>query len=290
MRILITGASGNLGHYLCRAAVRAGHQVVAWSHTSADSIDGIPPIPVDLTNPAALASAWNDARPDVVIHAAALASLDACARAPEQAWRLNVHATEDLASRARRLIYLSTDLVFAGDHPPYAESDPPNPLSLYGRSKAVGELTARASSSSLVVRLSLLFGLRASPTKPPNFFEQQLEALRNGSPMTLFEDEWRTPICASVAASALIALAESNTTGILHLGGPERMSRWEMGLRLAQFLGRDARVFHPTRRSDMPGDPRPADVSLNSSPWRKLFPRMHWPNFEEALQDLLLDP
>ena len=73
----------------------------------------------------------------------------------------------------------------------------------------------------------------------------------------------------------------------MHLGGPERMSRFEMGTRLAKFLGRDPSVFVPARRDEIPAaEPRPRDTSLNSARWRSLFPDQPWPCFEDALRDM----
>jgi dTDP-4-dehydrorhamnose reductase len=86
----------------------------------------------------------------------------------------------------------------------------------------------------------------------------------------------------------LVALASAEVTGLLHLGGPERLSRLEMGLRLAAYLGADAGAICPARRDDLPApEPRPRDVSLDSSQWRRLFPTQPWPTWDEALRELL---
>ncbi len=288
MRLLITGASGQLGAYLLRELSGRSAAVTAWSGGRAGDLFGARLLPVDLTARDAVVAAFRAARPDVVIHCAALSTVAGCHREPERAESVNVGGTRLLAELAEgagaRLVYVSTDLVFDGEHGGYREGDAPAPLSVYGRTKLRAEGVVRAAPRGLVVRVSLLFG----PTLigRPSFFDQQLAALRQRRPCTLFSDEWRTPLSLPTAARALIALAESDYPGLLHLGGPERLSRLEMGRRLAAFLGAEASVIVPARREEVPApEPRPRDTSLDSSRWRGLFPRQSWPAFEPSLRE-----
>jgi dTDP-4-dehydrorhamnose reductase len=287
VRLLLTGASGQLGAYLLRELTAAGAEVTAWSGARRGELFGTPLQPVDLADAGAVAAAFRQARPGAVLHAAALASVAECHRDPERAFRVNVGGTATLAELAAgagvRFVLVSTDLVFDGEHAPYREADPPAPLSAYGRSKAEAEAAALAAPRAAVARVSLLFG-RALAGRP-SFFDQQADALRAGRPVTLFADEWRTPLHLATAARALVALASSDFTGVLHVGGPERLSRLEMGQRLAHFLRADPGVIVAARRADAPAEePRPRDVALDSSRWRGLFPALPWPTWEEALR------
>ena len=151
---------------------------------------------------------------------------------------------EECARSGTRLVFISTDLVFNGERGGYREEDEPAPLSVYGRSKRDAEAIVRASPNSVVVRLSLLYG--PSLNGCPSFFDEQTVALRTGRNVTLFTDEWRTPLDLPTAARALAALAAADATGLLHIGGPERLSRYEMGLRLASSLGAEC-VGHRRR-------------------------------------------
>jgi dTDP-4-dehydrorhamnose reductase len=281
MTLLVTGASGLLGAYLLQEARRGDNAVVAWSGSRH----------VDLADATALAAAFQEARPDVVLHAAAVSSAEVCRRDPETARRVNTDATGQLAALAAksgtRLLFVSTDLVFDGEHAPYDEAAPPLPLSVYGRTKADAE-RAVLDAGGVVARVSLLFG--PSRAGRPGFFDQQRMALTSAKPITLFEDEWRTPLSFVTAARGLLALARSNHTGVFHLGGPERMSRLEMGQRLAAFLGCEPAAILPTSRHEAPGEPRPRDVSLSSGRWRSSFPQMAWPRFEEALAEMEVRP
>jgi dTDP-4-dehydrorhamnose reductase len=290
MRWLITGASGQLGGYLLRHLSSLGEPVTAWSGSSRGERFGVPLHPVDLADPDAVAARFHDARPDVILHAGALARVDECYRDPDRARRVNTEASArlaELASRSgTRLVLVSTDLVFGGERGGYVEDDPPRPLSVYGRTKADAEAAVLAFPQTAVARVSLLFG----PTLAgrPGFFDGLIAALRTGRPINLFADEWRTPLSLDAAARALVELARSDVTGLLHLGGPERISRLEMGLRLAEHLDVSPEPIVSTSRDTTPGaEPRPRDVSLDSSRWRGLFPGLPWPTNSEALATLV---
>jgi dTDP-4-dehydrorhamnose reductase len=289
MKLLVTGAGGSLGAYLLRDLTTRSWQVTAWSGTQIGSLFAIPLHPVDLADPDAVTRAFAETRPDVVVHAAALAKVGDCCANPARARLVNVDGTRRLAELAAqhnaRLLLVSTDLVFDGEHAPYREGDPPAPLSVYGRTKAEAEQAVLAYPGNAVVRLSLLFG--PALTGRISFFDQQIEALRRRKPITLFDDEWRTPLALPIAASALVELVESSFTGLLHLGGPERLSRLEMGEKLARRLGSDPSLVVRIRRDSIPAsEPRPRDVSLDSSRWRELFPDCPWPGYDEAVLEM----
>jgi dTDP-4-dehydrorhamnose reductase len=289
MRLLITGASGQLGGYLLRQLSRTGDRPFAWSGSRRGTIFEANLEPVDLTRRDEVADAFRRARPDVIIHAAALSRVADCYQQPERARQVNAAGTTPLAELAAeadcRLVFVSTDLVFDGERGAYREEDEPAPLSIYGQTKRAAEQAVLATPRSLVVRVSLLFG--PSVVDRPSFFDQQVTALRQRQPIRLFEDEWRTPISLVTAAQALIELASADCTGILHVGGPERLTRLEMGRRLAARLGADDSVLVPTRREHNPApEPRPRDTSLDSSRWRGLFPTSPWPAWPEAMQEL----
>ncbi len=289
MRVLVTGASGHLGSYLLRECRRRGDSVVAWSGRRQGELFGWPLRPIDLTEADAVAAAFHDARPEVVVHTAALTVVSDCQREPERAERINACGSAILAELADRakipLLHVSTDMVFDGERAPYREGDAVAPLSIYGRTKVEAERAVLACPRHRVVRLPLLFG--PTLTDRPSFFDRQVSALRQGERLPLFHDEWRTPLSLQTAARALLALAGSDSVGVLHLGGPERVSRLEMGQRLAAFLGCDSTGIMPTSRTSVAAvEPRPADLSLDSSRWRSLFPHQEWPTWQEALSQM----
>jgi dTDP-4-dehydrorhamnose reductase len=289
MRWLVTGASGQLGGYLLRELSSRGVEVTAWSGSRTGSLFGIPLQPVDLGDPARVAAAFREARPEAIIHAGAISGVAECHRDPGRAQRVNTQASAVLAELSAqagaRLLLVSTDLVFDGGKGWYREEDTPGPLSVYARTKVAAEQAVLATPGSVVARVSLLFG----PTLVgrPAFFDQQAAALCQGQPLPLFEDEWRTPLSLATAARALVTLAAAEMTGLIHLGGPERLSRLEMGQRLAAFLGADPSVLVPSGREQArAAEPRPRDTSLDCRRWREQFPDQPWPRWSEALREM----
>jgi dTDP-4-dehydrorhamnose reductase len=291
MRILLTGASGQLGGYLLREMVKDGLPVAAWSRSRSGRLFGIDLQPVDLDDADAVSAAFRRTSPTAVIHAGAMTAVSQCLRNPDQAHQVNTQGSNllaELATEARaRLLFLSTDLVFDGEKGFYSEQDPTAPLSLYGRTKAAAEKAVLAVPRGIVLRVSLLFG--PSIVGRPYFFDEQVAALRQGRPLTLFHDEWRTPLSLAVAARTLLTILRSDIVGVLHLGGPERMSRLEMGQRLAAYLGADPSVIVAAPRSSVPApEPRPRDTSLDCSRWRQLCPDAPWLGWQEALAEMAI--
>jgi dTDP-4-dehydrorhamnose reductase len=230
---------------------------------------------IDLADHDAVRAAVARFRPTHIVHAGALTAVGDCCADPSRAAQVNTVATGVLADAAAaigaRLVFASTDMVFAGDAAPYCESDPPRPLSVYGRSKAAAEQLVAEHPNALVVRIPLMIGLPC--TRRPATFASQLAALRAGEPLRLFTDEFRTPVCSADAARALLGLARSGRTGLLHLPGPERLSRFEIIARCAALLG----IAHPNlvpiaRHEIAAPEPRPADLSLAGEPLGREFP------------------
>jgi dTDP-4-dehydrorhamnose reductase len=290
LSLLLTGAGGQLGSYLLRRLQREGASFAAWSGSRTEPLFDVPLRAIDLGDRTAVTRAFQADPPALVVHCAALARIGDCYRAPALARRVNTEAAAHLAdlcaAHGARLVSVSTDLVFDGEHAPYRESDLPAPLSVYGRSKADGEQAVLAQTGNLVVRVSLLFGPAINDRSA--FFGEQTAALRAGRSIPLFFDEFRTPLALSCAAEGLLLAARSTETGVLHLGGPDRLSRLEMGRKLAEVMGLDPSVLVPTSREQVPaGEPRPCDVSLDSSRFRERFPQWSCPDYSKALRGML---
>jgi dTDP-4-dehydrorhamnose reductase len=211
---------------------------------------------------------WQDCQPDAVIHTAAQANAHLCEQQPQQTEMLNVLFACQLAERCAQanipFLFISTDLVFGGEHAPYGETDPVSPLSHYGRQKAIAETQIlKVYAHATICRLPLLYGL-ASPNGQ-GFLPSFLAKLKAGQPLPLFTDEWRTPVTVADAATGIRLALARGVRGILHLGGPERISRYDFGLKMAEAFRLSAATIQPCLRADvsLPA-PRPRDVSLNS--------------------------
>ncbi len=287
MRILITGASGQLGAYLIDEAIRRGHEPIAWSGSDAGSRSGVPLTPVDLTEPDLVASALDDTQPDLILHAAALSSADAVRLDPAKATRINVDATRALAGwstrHGRPIVFTSTDLVFDGSKPWNREDDPARPLLGYGRTKLDAEAAVLDSPRGLVARLPLLYGL--SKSGRPDFFSKAIDALRAGEPRAFFVDEFRTPLDFATAARLLVRLGKVGASGLVHVAGAERVSRFDLMRRAAAALGLDPSLVREGRMAEVAWlEPRPADVSLATDRLLGLLPDAGRPTIEQALR------
>ena len=266
MRVLVTGASGLVGGRLV-ALLSGAFQVVAGRHETA-SPRGVESVALDLLSEDSIDAALAESRPDAVLHAAAMAEPDRCEREPEAATALNVGATRALARQCRRrdirLLALSTDLVFPGDRAGWTEADEPRPLLLYGRTKLEGESAALSEhSGAVVLRIALVHGRGHGRRATASESIAWALAARRG--VRLYTDQFRTPIDPESIASAVTRLLPGSESGIFHLGGIERVSRYELGLRTARLLGFDGSGIQAIRFAEAVGvAPRPPDVSLDS--------------------------
>ncbi len=286
MHILITGASGQLGAYLIDRLRDTDHEITAWSGSVDGERLGVPLHRIDLTEFARLDRSLEAVQPDAIIHAAAISAAEAVRLEPVRARSINIEATRRLADwadrRNRRIVLTSTDLVFDGSRSWNRESDQANPILAYGSTKLEAEAAILAIPTGVVARVCLLFG--PSKCGRPYFFTRAIDAIARGEPQSFFEDEHRTPLDLTTAATVLTRLAESPLAGLYHLAGPERVSRFELMNRAVRSLGLDATLVRPGRRSDTAlAEPRPADVSLDSSRLRRAISDLHFPSIEESL-------
>lgn len=264
--LLITGAGGFLWWWLCREAVREWRVHGAFN-THIISSDKVAAHACDLADSDQISALLDRVRPDAVIHAAAVASPEVCQRHPEETRKINVDASRYLAVLCAHagvpLVFTSTDLVFDGRKAPYSESDPPSPVNVYGEQKAAAEAAVLAAHpDAAVCRLPLLFGF--SGGSRDGFDHHIVTSLRQGIPVRLFTDEFRTPADPVSVARGLL-LAVSKMRGVYHLGGRLRLSRYDTGRRLAELFGLDTALLMPVgHASAESAAPRAADVSLNS--------------------------
>ncbi len=224
-------------------------------------------------------------RPKVVLHAAAMAGISKCESHPDDASRVNVAGTANVAGAAKEfgayMILMSTDMVFDGEKAPYTEESSPNPLFVYGRTKLEAE--AQCPPEALVARLALCFGRSLNPMRA-TFFEEALGKIAIGREALFFEDEWRAPLWAGDLGRLMPMLLDLRPAGILHIGGPQRMTRLDMGRRACNILGQDVSFVKALSRSDVPGPPRPRDLTFDTSRLKELFPGFRFTAFEEAVR------
>jgi dTDP-4-dehydrorhamnose reductase len=277
-RIAILGGTGFLGRHLVDAAAACAQAVACGSRGTDSSSTGDGVLRGDLARPQELIAELERWRPTLVVLAAAMARGADCERDPDAAYAVNARGPAALAAWCRaagtRLVHVSTDLVFGAEPPRaggFGESDPPCPLGVYGESKAAGERAVlEADSSALVVRLPLLYG--DSRGHAAGATDALVAALERGGDVVLFTDEWRTPLEVSDTARALVELGLGEASGLVHLAGPDRVTRAELGLRALEALGAELpRPRLATRADSGLAAARAADTSLAVGRARELL-------------------
>lgn len=250
LRILVTGSTGFLGPYVVEALRARGADVVTTGRRGGDAA-------VDLLAPGMVDAVVEALAPDFVCNLAAMSRLADCEREPARARSANALLPGELAARfGDRLLHVSTDLVFDGRNGPYDEGKAPGPLSVYGATKAEGEERVMERGGR-VARLPLLFGPDARGRGASGSLRA---ALGRGETVALFTNEYRTPLHALDAAVGLAELLPlRRCPQLVHLPGPERCSRWELGRRLCALHGLDDARLVPVECQD---PLRPRDVSL----------------------------
>jgi dTDP-4-dehydrorhamnose reductase len=250
--LLITGASGYLGSFLVPRA-RSAWRVIG-THLTAVPPAGLESYQLEIRDLVAVEELLRSLRPAIVIHTAYRQ------REPS----VNLDGTRHLALACEqvgaRLLLVSTDMVFGGRRGWYSETDPPSPVEPYGESKAAAEQEV-LPRGGIVARTSLVYSF---DPLDPNTHRLVAAPLQRGERPRLFVDEFRCPTYCPDLADALLELAGMDFQGIIHLSGPQRLSRYEFGSRLANVLGLDPAGIEPVQQGES-GLIRPSDPSLDTS-------------------------
>jgi dTDP-4-dehydrorhamnose reductase len=284
---LVLGGSGYLGaHVVTAATLRAGgaHEVYSASRQPhvAPPNSAARAVPFDALRAGSVEALFDELSPRRVVLCTALAKIADCEAYPELARALNVELPRRVANACAasgaRLVTISTDLVFGGGTPRaggYVESDPTAPVSHYGRTKVDGETAVLESCPrALVVRIPLLFG--PSGGRGLGASDSLLAAIERGEKPRLCTDEWRTPLSVVEAAAALCELLDSGHAGRLHVAGPQRITRYELGLWVLRSKGHAPRaaesLVEPVQSAELgPVALRPADACLDASRARSIL-------------------
>ncbi|MCF2149892.1 NAD(P)-dependent oxidoreductase [Desmonostoc muscorum LEGE 12446] len=285
-RLLITGASGFLGWHLCQLA-KQEWEIYATYLSHPIEIPGVKILKVNLTDFQELQYIFSTIKPAAVIHTAAQSQPNFCQIHPEESHAINVTASCNIAGlcadNSIPCAFTSTDLVFDGLNAPYCETDSVCPVNIYGEQKAIAEAgMLERYPMTAVCRMPLMFGT-ATPTAK-SFIQPFIQTLKDEKELNLFIDEFRTPVSGITAAKGLL-LALEKVNGIIHLGGKERISRYDFGRLLIEVFELPTIGLKSCRQQDVKmAAPRPTDVSLDSS---KAFALGYQPlSIKEELQKL----
>jgi dTDP-4-dehydrorhamnose reductase len=250
MRLLVTGAGGQLGRELARHCAAAGDTVVALDRSQ-----------LDVGDQRAVAEAVSTHHPDVVVNAAAWTAVDACEGDPERAFRDNADAVRWLRAACdatgAHLVQMSTDYVFDGTlDRAYREDDDPNPRSVYGKSKLAGELAA--GDAATILRTSWLCGASGG-----NMVKTVLRLLAADAPMAFVTDQRGCPTFTADLVVPVRELAVQRRPGVFHVTNQRAVSWFEFVREVVEAAGGDVRAVRPITSAELV-PPRPAPRPANS--------------------------
>jgi dTDP-4-dehydrorhamnose reductase len=249
MRVLVTGAGGQLGHDVVAVCVAAGDEVAAADHAT-----------LDLGDRDAVLGAITSTRPDVVVNAGAWTAVDACESDPDRAWRINALGVRHVMDGARRtgahVLHVSTDYVFDGTKlDPYVEWDATNPQSVYGSSKLGGE--TEVDPGHTIVRTAWVCGEHGA-----NMVKTVLR-LADRPELAFVDDQRGSPTFTADLAVAVRRLAVERRPGTFHVTNQGQVSWYEFVRDILEAAGHDPGKVRPIKTDEL-DPPRPAPRPANS--------------------------
>tara|TARA_B110000438_G_scaffold269604_1_gene286099 strand:+ start:767 stop:1639 length:873 start_codon:yes stop_codon:yes gene_type:complete len=266
MKFMVTGSAGLIGSQLVKDLLQENHTVYSCYHNK-KPLHGIP-VQLNLTDNSQIIEILQKIKPEKIIHLAAMTNVDLCETEKELATQINTKSTETLARQAAKLkaffIYVSTDYVFDGIKKMKKENDFQNPLGFYGKSKLEGELVLnKLASSWCIARTSTPFGVHHTKKSFPLWIKENLETKKE---IPVLVDQLTSPTYVPNLSKMLIEIATREITGIIHVSGATRISRYVLAELIAEKLNLDKKLLIPTKIDTMNWKAqRPKDSSLDVS-------------------------
>lgn len=254
--VLVTGAGGLLGGVVAWTFAQRGTDVYAFNHAQLDVADAD-----------AVHTRVAELRPSVVVHCAAMTNVDACEAEPDRAFAVNAAGSGNIAAAAARtgaaVVAVSTDYVFDGEHAPYRENSPTEPIQVYGRSKLDGEVAVReANPRHFIVRSAWIYGRGGK-----NFLSKLPQLAETNDSISAVIDQFGSPTYAPDLAGAIADLAATEAYGTLHVVNAGRCSFAAFCELAVKLLSSDLRVDHVGLADlDRPA-PRPRDTTMLAEAW-----------------------
>jgi dTDP-4-dehydrorhamnose reductase len=274
-KILITGGSGLLGQYL-NLFLSNKFELLTTYFNNKGNCSYFLSAQIDIRDNKKLEGIFSSFKPDVVIHTAAITNpIIKQGQSGKDYFDINVSATKNIAELCNqfgtKLIYISTDLVYAGYRGSMLKEDAKLiPVSLYAETKLMGEVKIKETFENyLILRTALLYGFGLNHSRC--HFNKMNDELKNNKPVKLFTDQFRTPILLQEVADIISKIAEMDILKeTINLGGTERVSRYELGEILCSVAGYDKSLLQKISLNDVPELPKVEDVSLNTDKLQSL--------------------
>jgi len=281
MRVLITGASGQLGTDLCRALLNI--EVIPLTHAD-----------IEITDMNSVKAAFTEHRPDIVINTAAYVRVDDC-ESQGKAFLVNALGARNVAVACQeigaKLVHISTDYVFGGESElrtvPYTEFDLPIPLNIYGKSKLAGEnLVRHLCAKHFIIRSSGLFGIAGASGKGGNFVETMLKLAKERDELKVVNDQVCSPTYTKDLAKKIVQLIDTEYYGIFHITNKGACSWYEFAREIMRLADLKTPII-PITSDQYPQKARRPHYSVLDNYHLRLLGMDDMRAWQEALKDYM---
>ena len=242
-RILITGASGQLGNSVLNQLF-GKYELLATDINKSDTLN-IPFVILDITDLEQIKSTFTNFKPDVIINLASFTDVDGCELNPEKAYLLNTKSVEMLSDNFNgQFIQISSDYVFDGYNGPYSEDDDTNPLSVYGKTKLESEkLLQDFRKDWCILRTNVLFDYYNSTEA--SFVKWVIDSLKSNKSINVVDDQWNNPTWTQSLAEIIELVINKNVKGLYNYGGADYLNRFEFAIIIAEIFNLDKTLISP---------------------------------------------
>lgn len=256
MKLLVTGANGFLGFYLCELLLQKGYEVMATGRGPCRlpfNAMNFSYCSMDLTDENEIRTVVSTYCPDYIIHAAAIGKPDECELNPSLASAINTMGTAFLLKVSGEMgagvCYVSTDFVFDGVAGNYQENSIRKPVNHYGQTKLEAELLIEQFSGNWsIIRTVLVYGKPMSGRD--NLLTIVKDKLLKGETYQVVDDQIRTPTYVGDVADGILRIIEQNQQGVFHLSGEDVLTPYDMAIGAANYLQLDASLLIKTSSSN----------------------------------------
>jgi len=268
LNVFITAGSGLLGKALIETCPNEFKLSATYFPNKPDSFpESVNFFELNITNKDKVLKCIRKIKPDVIIHTAAIGSVDFCEKNKDISWVTNVDGTKNIIEAAKecnsKIIYISSNAVFDGSNPPYKEEDEINPISYYGETKVICErLVKNSELKSVIIRAILMYGWNNSLERQ-NMVTWILDSISKGVPLKIVNDIYSNPLLSLNCADAIWAVVKKEKTGIFHVAGSDCVSRYDFALKIAKIFNLDKSMLAPVPNSYFTEiAPRPRNTCL----------------------------
>lgn len=271
MRILVTGAKGQLGHDVMNELAKRGHEGI-----------GVDVEEMDITNPEIVDKVITESKVDAVMHGAAYTAVDAAEDNLELCRKINAYGTENVAKVCKKLdipmVYISTDYVFDGEGTrPWEPDDERHPLNAYGQTKYEGELAVEKLDKFFIIRIAWVFGVNGK-----NFIKTMLNLAKTHDTLTVVNDQTGSPTYTYDLARLLVDMMETDKYGFYHATNEGLCTWYEFAVEIFRQAGVDVKVIPVSSEEYKAKAKRPCNSRMNKDKLDEMgFERL--PSWQDAL-------